>query len=774
MKPTVASALILALFTPQLKAMDVRAEMQRADDFGKKTSSLVSRNLVRTYWASDGSHLIYQVNPSKDEVQYFKVDPKTGGKTLLETGGGKIAEQLPQQPVTLLAPEELRGRRSRSGPPSEITIENGTAGEVELFWVGGEDDRTSYGKIPAGESSTRQTYAGHIWLVARATGEPLAAVETGDTPTFAKVTSRIPAPQHDPEGLSPDRKWIAFSRDHNLFLKPANGGDAVSITSDGSPNHEYSGPITWSPDSTKLVAFQTKSVKTRKIRIVQSSPEDQLQPKLQTIDYPKPGDAIPQPMPRLIDINNRREIPIDPAMFSNPWAISDVSWTHDSSGFSFVYNQRGHQVMRIIGVRADTGSPRVIFEDTSKTFIDYSQKQFIHHLPNTGEILWASERDGYNHLYLIDQSSGQIKNPVTHGNWNVREVVNVDSGKRQLLLKVMGMPGQNPYQTHYARVNFDGTGFTRLTQSDGNHSVEFSPDGKFLTDAWSRVDQPPVVELRRADDGSLVTELDRADDSALQKSGWSRPERFVAKGRDGQTDIYGVIIRPLNFDPKKRYPVVEDIYAGPHDFFVPQNYSAWSRLNAMAEMGFIVVKIDGMGTNWRSKAFHDVCWKNLADGGFPDRIAWIKAAAAARPWMDISRVGIYGGSAGGQNSLAALLHHGDFYKVAVSDCGCHDNRMDKIWWNEAWMGWPVDTSYAENSNVTHAAKLSGKLLLIVGELDSNVDPASTTQVVNALQKADTNFEFLPITNAGHGAAETPYGKRRKVEFLLRHLVGEPE
>jgi len=186
-------------------------------------------------------------------------------------------------------------------------------------------------------------------------------------------------------------------------------------------------------------------------------------------------------------------------------------------------------------------------------------------------------------------------------------------------------------------------------------------------------------------------------------------------------------------------------------------------------MGLIVVKMDGMDTNWRSKAFHDVCWKNLADGGFPDRIAWIKAAATTRPWMDLSRIGIYGGSAGGQNALAALLHHGDFYKVAVADCGCHDNRMDKIWWNEAWMGWPVDESYAANSNVTHAGKLTGKVLLIVGELDSNVDPASTTQVVNALEKADKDFEFLPITNANHGAAETPYGRRRRAEFLVRNL-----
>jgi dipeptidyl aminopeptidase/acylaminoacyl peptidase len=351
----------------------------------------------------------------------------------------------------------------------------------------------------------------------------------------------------------------------------------------------------------------------------------------------------------------------------------------------------------------------------------------------------------------------------------VREVVEVNDEKRQLLLKVVGLPGQDPYHHHFVRVNFDGSGLTRLTTSDGNHKIEFSPDRQWLIATWSRVDQPPVVEVRRAADGQLVAELERADDSALQQTGWSRPERFTAKGRDGTTDIHGIIIRPTRFDPNKKYPVVEDIYAGPQDQFVPKNYFPWSNMNAMAELGFIIVSIDGMGTNWRSKAFHDVCWKNLADSGFPDRIPWIKAAAATRPWMDLTRVGIFGGSAGGQSTLAGLLHHGDFYHVGVADCGCHDNRMDKIWWNEAWMGWPVDDSYARNSNVTHAAKLTGELMLVVGELDHNVDPASTAQVVAALQKAGKKFDFVPVMNSDHGAAESPYGKYRRADFLVRHL-----
>ncbi|MFG0316655.1 MAG: S9 family peptidase, partial [Planctomycetota bacterium JB042] len=240
---------------------------------------------------------------------------------------------------------------------------------------------------------------------------------------------------------------------------------------------------------------------------------------------------------------------------------------------------------------------------------------------------------------------------------------------------------------------------------------------------------------------------------------------------DGKTDIWGVIHRPSNHDPSRKYPVVEQIYAGPHGHHVPKRFSPWHGAQSIAELGFVVVQIDGMGTNGRSKAFHDVAWKNLGDAGFPDRIAWIRAAAEHDPSMDLTRVGIFGGSAGGQNALRGLLMHPDFYEVGVADCGCHDNRMDKIWWNEAWMGYPIGPHYEEQSNVTQAHRLQGKLLLIVGELDRNVDPASTMQVVDALIDADKDFDLLVMPGVGHGAAETPYGSRRRADFLVRHLLG---
>jgi len=265
--------------------------------------------------------------------------------------------------------------------------------------------------------------------------------------------------------------------------------------------------------------------------------------------------------------------------------------------------------------------------------------------------------------------------------------------------------------------------------------------------------------------------LQQADIAELQSTGWKMPEVFSAKGRDGVTDIWGVIIRPTNIDPTKKYPIVELIYAGPQDFYVPKSFSAVYRsLHAFAELGFIVVQIDGMGTSWRSKAFHDVCWKNLKDAGFLDRIAWMKAAAAKYPYMDINRVGVTGGSAGGQNAAAAVTFHPEFYKAAAASCGCHDNRMDKMWWNEQWMGYPVGPQYAESSNVVNAPLMNGKLLLILGELDDNVDPASTMQLADALIKAKKDFELVIVPGIGHsGGGE--FGERKRRDFFVKSLLG---
>lgn len=580
----------------------------------------------------------------------------------------------------------------------------------------------------------------------------------------------------DPELQFPqspkEEKLEAFIKDHNVWLRLGKGGEEVALTTDGEEGDGYQGNFQWSPDRKKLIGFRHKKAQERIVHFVESSPKDQLQPKLHSNRYLKPGDQIAQTKPHLFDIVGKKEVPLDETLFANPWNIGSYRWEKDSSRFTFYYNQRGHDVVRIVAIDAESGAVTALIDDPSQTFVNYSNYNHRSLLESTNEMIWMSERDGWNHLYLFDFGSGKLKNQITKGPWIVRKVDQVDTAKRQIWFQAGGIyPEQDPYYIHHCRINFDGTGLVKLTAGNGTHSIKYSPDREFIIDTYSRVDMPPVNELRRVSDGSLVCLLEKSDASELEATVWQRPEHFVAKGRDGKTDIYGVIYRPSTFDPNKKYPVIEKIYAGPHGSFVPKSFSSCHGAQRWAELGFIVVQIDGMGTSHRSKAFHDVCWKNVGDSGFPDRILWIKKAAKKYPYMDINRVGIFGGSAGGQSSTRALLMHGDFYKVAVSDCGCHDNRMDKIWWNEAWMGWPVGPEYSESSNVTHAHRLQGKLLLIVGELDRNVDPASTMQVVNALVKADRDFDMLIIPGAGHGAAGSAYGKRRQKDYFVRNLLG---
>ncbi len=382
-----------------------------------------------------------------------------------------------------------------------------------------------------------------------------------------------------------------------------------------------------------------------------------------------------------------------------------------------------------------------------------------------------SERDGWSQLYLIDGATGRVENQITKGNWVVHNVQHVDEAKRQIWFTANGMdPKEDPYFLHYYRVNFDGTGLTPMTPEDGMHAVSWSGDSSYYADLWSRVDAAPSLDVHSASDRRVAMDVEHGDLSALSAAGWKPPEVFVAKGRDGVTDIWGVIFKPTNFDPKKKYPVIENIYAGPQGSFVPKSFGVTNDMRNLAELGFIVVQMDGMGTANRSKAFHDVAFQNLGDAGFPDRILWHKAVAAKYPWYDITRVGIYGTSAGGQNSLGGMLFHPEFYKAAVSAAGCHDNRMDKIWWNEQWMGWPLGPHYAASSNVDNASKLQGDLMLIVGELDTNVDPSSTMQVVNALIKANKTFDLLVIPGADHTNGG-PYGIRKRNDFFVHHLLG---
>lgn len=610
---------------------------------------------------------------------------------------------------------------------------------------------------------------------------PPGEIRRGITgPVRGDISAVTPRPR-----LSPDGKWMAFIDNYNVAIRPFGGEKRIALSTDGSEGNYYDGAsIAWSPDSSKLVAYRVRPGYRRLVHYVASSPEDQLQPEHWAAQYAKPGDQLDLEQPVLFDVRSQKQVAIDSTPFPNPYDLSDMVWRRDSRGFTFEYNQRGHQVYRVIEVDAHSGVARAVISEEPKTFFYYNRsqanlqqgKRYRYDLADGKEVVWMSERDGWNHIYLIDGATGTVKTQITRGAWPVRHVLKIDEEKRQMWFSAGGMDaGKDPYFQHYFRINLDGSGMTRLTTAEANHTVEFSSDMSLFVDHYSRPDLVSVAELHRAD-GSLVATIEKGDITALVKSGWKAPEVFVAKGRDNVTDIWGLVWKPKHFDPSKKYPVVEYIYAGPHGTHTPKSWAASSGMQAQAELGFIVVQMDGMGTSNRSKAFHDVAWQNIKDAGFPDRILWHKAFAAKNPWYDISRVGIYGGSAGGQNAMAALLFHPDFYKVAVSYAGCHDNRMDKIWWNEQWMGWPIGPQYSASSNVDHAHLLQGKLMLMVGELDTNVDPASTMQVVNALVKANKNFDLLVYPgedhNAGRGGQYADYGERKRFDFFVRHLMGQ--
>jgi dipeptidyl aminopeptidase/acylaminoacyl peptidase len=586
---------------------------------------------------------------------------------------------------------------------------------------------------------------------------------------------RGPAPQAaSPEAKSsPDGKWEAFIRNYNVWIRTKDKKEESVLSQDGSEGDYYTyASLVWSPDSKKLAVYRLRRGYHRVVNYVESSPADQLQPKFRQMEYAKPGDALDIEVPVLFQVETKKKIDLDNRLFENPYDMSGLAWRKDSRAFTFEYNQRGHEVYRVIEVDGSTGQVRALISEEPKTFFHYSGKKYNFDLADGQEIIWMSERDGWNHLYLYDGLTRQVKNQITKGEWVVRSVDMVDEKNREVWFQASGMnPEIDPYFIHFYKINFDGTGLTPLTEGNSTHNLVFSSDRAYYLDTFSRVDLPPVMELRRTADRKALAQVEKANITALQKAGWKPPEVFVAKGRDGKTDIWGVIFRPMNFNPKKKYPVVENIYAGPHSSFVPKTFSATNAMQTLAELGFIVVQVDGMGTSNRSKAFHDVCWKNIGDAGFPDRILWHKAIAAKYPYYDITRVGIYGNSAGGQNALGALLFHPEFYDAAVSSCGCHDNRMDKIWWNEQWMGWPLGPEYAASSNVDNAYRLKGKLLLVLGEMDTNVDPSSTMQVVNALIKAGKMFDLLVIPGAGHGSGGA-YGDKKRFDFFVRNLLGQ--
>lgn len=701
----------------------------------KYNSKHVFYSNVNPQWI-DGTNLFWYVRNTPEGNEYVKVDAGKQKRTAL-FDQQKLSAALESSTGKDIDPMQLPIQRCHVTPGAD-TLRFVYEGKRWCFDIR-RNRLTDEGQLPA---PGRQRH----WM------------EVDDEKGGAPVTS-------------PDGKYVAFIKNDNICVREVATGKETQLSQDGTPGNYYSSYIQWSPDSKLVAAFRIRPAQKRYVYYVESSPADQLQPKLHKQEYAKPGDELAFKVPCIYGVENGKRLIPSTDLFSHQYEIYALQWNSDSKGITFEYNERGHKVYRVLEVSAEDGSVRPLIEEKEEKYVNYP-RIFRHFLADGKRIIWSSERDNYNHLYMYDRATAHPTHQITKGEWYMREVQYVDEENQQIYFSANGMnKDEDPYLIHYYRIGFDGKGLTALTPEEGMHKAWYSSDYKYLVDVYSKVDQAPVAVVRSAADGKIVMPLEKADIAQLTANGWKAPEVFTAKGRDGKTDMWGIIYRPSNFDPAKKYPVIEYIYSGPGDQYVPKTFSSYNWwMTSLAELGFIVVQVDGMTTSFRSKEFEEVCYKNLKDAGLPDHIAWIKAAAQKYPYMDIDRVGIFGCSAGGQESTTAVLLHPEFYKAAYSACGCHDNRMDKIWWNELWMGYPVDDSYKECSNVENAHLLQRPLMLVVGEMDDNVDPASTMQVVNALIKANKDFELVVIPGAHHTMGED-FGEHKRYDFFVRNLMG---
>jgi len=593
------------------------------------------------------------------------------------------------------------------------------------------------------------------------------------------------------EQQSPNGRWAAFVRDHNLFLRDTSTGTELQLTTDGVAGWDYATPLPslrlmtdqgtqdvkqppavfWAPDSARLVTYRIDSRNSGRFTSLQFVPPNQLRPKAFTYVYPLPGEILAKADPIIFDIQSGKRIDVKGATIELPFQDGPgFEWFPDSKNFYYDYDERGYKAKELRVVDAATGEQKLLVREHAEPYVDPGET-FYRFIKGTGEILWSSERDGWNHLYLYSQS-GQLEKQITEGKWVVQQIEHVDDANRRVYFSAGGREkDEDPYQAHLYCVGFDGKGLQLLTPENANHSINFSPDGSYFIDGYSRPDLPDKIVLRRAKDGSEVRVLEQTDAGPLTKMGWKAPEPFHGKAADGTTDLYGLIWRPSNFDSAKKYPIVEFVYTGPQSFFVPKTFNTFW-LQSMSELGFVVVMVDGRGTSGRSRAFHQFSYRNLG-GAFEDHVTMIKQMAARYPYMDADRVGIFGTSAGGYGAAHAMLAFPDFYKVGVSTSGDHDARLDKAWWNELYQGYPVQDDYIAQSNVIMAGRLKGHLLIEHGDIDDNVHPVETMRFVDALMKANKDFDMLLVPNMYHGESgeHALYLVRRRWDYFVQHLLG---
>jgi dienelactone hydrolase len=600
--------------------------------------------------------------------------------------------------------------------------------------------------------------------------------------------------------ISPDRKRAAFIRDFNLWVRDVATGKETQLTTDGVKDFGYATDnagwtksdrpvLVWSPDSKKIATFQQDQRGVGEMYLVETKVSH---PTLQAWKYPLPGDEVVTTIQRvIIEVDTPRVIRLklppdqhrstlcdDVQCRGGEWA--DVEWTPDATQLAFVSTSRDHKHAQLRIADAATGSIRDVLEETVVTQYESGQGRVNwRYLPATNDVIWYSERDNWGQLYLYDATTGKLKNQITTGEGVVTQLLKVDAKNRQLYFLAAGREqGRDPYFSHFYRIGFDGKDLSLLTPEDANHEISLSPSGRFFSDSYSRPDVPPVAVLRAAA-GKLISTIEKADISKLLAAGWKPPVPITVKARDGVTDLYGLMFRPTSLDEKKKYPIINHIYPGPQGGSVgSRSFSAArSDAQALAELGFIVVQIDGMGNPLRSKKFHDFYYGNLGDNTLPDQVTAMKQLAEKYPWIDIDRAGIWGHSGGGYAAASAMFRYPDFFKVGISESGNHDNRQYEDDWGERYHGLLTrdangKTNYDDQANQNFAKNLKGHLLLAHGTLDDNVPPYNTLLVVDALIKANKDFDLLMLTNQRHGYGNASnYMTRRRWDYFVRYLLG---
>lgn len=598
--------------------------------------------------------------------------------------------------------------------------------------------------------------------------------------------------------VSPDGKRAAFIRDFNLWMRDLTTREETQLTTDGVKDFGYATNnagwtkskrpvLLWSPDSKKIATFQHDGRGVGEMYLVSTNVGH---PTLHAWKYPLPEDSVIFRIHRLvIHLDGPRVVrfrmPPDQHRSTvcdhvacRGAGFADIEWSQDASQLAFVSTSRDHkhEVLRIAD--PETGVVRDVLEETVETFFEsgYNMANW-HVLTESNEVIWFSQRDNWGHLYLYNLETGQLKNRITDGDWNVLQVLRVDEEDRTICFTRAGCEPGDPYFQYLYSVRMDGSNMQLLTPDSANHSISLSPSGRYFVDSYSTPVIPPVTVLRNARGRKLLT-IEEADISRLVDAGWKPPIPFSIKARDGVTDLYGLMHKPTNFDPSKKYPVINYIYPGPQSGSVGSRSFAASRgdRQSLAELGFIVVAIDAMGTPMRSKSFHAAYYGNMGDNGLPDQITGMKQLAEIYSWIDLNRVGIYGHSGGGFASTDAILRYPDFFKVAVSGAGNHDNRNYEDDWGEKWQGLlkinpDGTTNYDNQANQLLAGNLKGKLLLAHGTMDSNVPMYNTLLVVNELIAANKDFDLILFPNRGHGFGNEPYMMRRRWDYFVKHLMG---